>query len=71
MTLLRSALDGVSWDAGRYMRLTNYCSGLCMPEIAAMGALERLDMMLNDASVESTSVISMSGTRPHKRDRLA
>ena len=23
--------------------------GLCMPEIAAMGALERLDMMLNDA----------------------
>ena len=27
----------------------NYCSGLCMPEIAAMGALERLDMMLNDA----------------------
>ena len=31
------------------MRLVNYCSGLCMPEIAAMGALERLDMMLNDA----------------------
>ena len=24
-------------------------SGLCMPEIAAMGALERLDMMLNDS----------------------
>src|SRR5690606_28641969 len=34
---------------GRYIRLTNYCSGLCMPEIAALGALERLDMMLNDA----------------------
>ena len=29
--------------------LVNYCSGLCMPEIAALGALERLDMMLNDA----------------------
>ena len=49
MTLLRSALDGVSRNAGRYIRLTNYCSGLCMPEIAAMSALERLDMMLNDA----------------------
>ena len=36
-------------DLGRYVRLVNYCSGLCMPEIAAMGALERLDMMLNDA----------------------
>jgi len=36
-------------DVGRYIRLCNYCSGLCMPEIAAMGALERLDMMLNDA----------------------
>ncbi|MGI6586288.1 MAG: lysine 5,6-aminomutase subunit alpha TIM-barrel domain-containing protein [Lutisporaceae bacterium] len=22
---------------GRYIRLCNYCSGLCMPEIAAMG----------------------------------
>ncbi|MFQ5662122.1 MAG: lysine 5,6-aminomutase subunit alpha TIM-barrel domain-containing protein, partial [Candidatus Paceibacteria bacterium] len=29
--------------------LVNYCSGLCMPEIAVMGALERLDMMLNDS----------------------
>jgi beta-lysine 5,6-aminomutase alpha subunit len=47
--LMRSALDEVSQEVGRYVRLTNYCSGLCMPEIAAMGALERLDMMLNDA----------------------
>ena len=47
--LMRAALDEVSRDVGRYIRLTNYCSGLCMPEIAAMGALERLDMMLNDA----------------------
>jgi beta-lysine 5,6-aminomutase alpha subunit len=47
--LMRAALDEVSREAGRYIRLTNYCSGLCMPEIAAMGALERLDMMLNDA----------------------
>jgi len=47
--LMRAALDEVSREVGRYVRLTNYCSGLCMPEIAAMGALERLDMMLNDA----------------------
>ncbi len=47
--LMRAALDEVSEELGRYIRLTNYCSGLCMPEIAAMGAFERLDMMLNDA----------------------
>ncbi|MFA5576700.1 MAG: lysine 5,6-aminomutase subunit alpha, partial [Tissierellaceae bacterium] len=47
--LMRRALDQVGEEVGRYIRLTNYCSGLCMPEIAAMGALERLDMMLNDA----------------------
>ncbi|OPJ55544.1 lysine 5,6-aminomutase subunit alpha [Alkalithermobacter paradoxus] len=47
--LMRSALDEVGKELGRYIRLCNYCSGLCMPEIAAMGALERLDVMLNDA----------------------
>lgn len=47
--LMRQALDEVSAELGRYIRLVNYCSGLCMPEIAAMGAIERLDMMLNDA----------------------
>src|SRR5947209_562259 len=47
--LMRAALDETSREVRRYIRLTNYCSGLCMPEIAAMGALERLDMMLNDA----------------------
>lgn len=47
--LMRKALDEASEEHGRYIRLCNYCSGLCMPEIAAMGALERLDMMLNDA----------------------
>ena len=34
---------------GRYIRLTNYASGLCMPEIATLAGLERLDMMLNDS----------------------
>jgi len=47
--LMRAALDEVGTKVGRYIRLTNYCSGLCMPEIAAMGAMERLDMMLNDS----------------------
>lgn len=47
--VMRKALDEVSEEVGRYIHLVNYCSGLCMPEIAAMGALERLDMMLNDA----------------------
>lgn len=47
--LMRQALDEAGEEIGRYIRLTNYCSGLCMPEIAVMGALERLDMMLNDS----------------------
>lgn len=47
--LMRNALDEVGEELGRYIRLCNYCSGLCMPEIAAMGAIERLDVMLNDA----------------------
>ena len=46
--LMRSALDDVSRELGRYVRLTNYASGLCMPEIASLAGLERLDMMLND-----------------------
>src|SRR5437660_4245815 len=47
--IMREALDEESRRLGRYIRLTNYCSGLCMPEIAALGALERLDFLLNDA----------------------
>ena len=47
--IMREALDQVSQEEGRYIRLCNYCSGLCMPEIAVMGAFERLDVMLNDA----------------------
>lgn len=47
--LMRQALDQASKEAGRYVRLVNYASGLCMPEIAVMGAIERLDMMLNDS----------------------
>lgn len=47
--LMREALDEVGEELGRYIRLCNYCSGLCMPEIAAIGAQQRLDVMLNDA----------------------
>jgi len=47
--IMREALDEVGEEVGRYIRLCNYSSGLCMPEIAAMGAVERLDVMLNDA----------------------
>jgi beta-lysine 5,6-aminomutase alpha subunit len=47
--IMRDALDDEGRKLGRYIRLTNYCSGLCMPEIAALGAMERLDFLLNDA----------------------
>lgn len=47
--IMREALDEIGEELHRYIHLVNYASGLCMPEIAAMGALERLDMMLNDS----------------------
>ena len=47
--LMRAGLDEVGEEVGRYIRLCNYASGLCMPEIAYMGSIERLDMMLNDS----------------------
>lgn len=47
--IMRTALDEWTKEHGRYLRLSSFCSGLCMPEIAAMGALEGLDNMVNDA----------------------
>ncbi len=47
--IMREALDDESRRLGRYLQLTNYSSGLCMPEIAFSAAWERLDMLLNDA----------------------
>jgi beta-lysine 5,6-aminomutase alpha subunit len=47
--IVRAALDEIAEKLGRYVMLTNYASGLCMPEIASMAALERLDMLLNDS----------------------
>jgi beta-lysine 5,6-aminomutase alpha subunit len=47
--IMRAALDQWSVANGRYVRLSSFCSGLCMPEIAAMGAIEGFDNMVNDA----------------------
>ncbi len=47
--LIRRALDESTARHGRYVMQTNYSSGLCMAEIAWMAAVERLDMLLNDA----------------------
>jgi beta-lysine 5,6-aminomutase alpha subunit len=47
--IMRAALDEWSQNNGRYVRLSSFCSGLCMPEIAAMGAIEGFDNMVNDA----------------------
>lgn len=47
--IMRSALDDWAKENGRYVRLSSFSSGLCMPEISAMGALECLDNMVNDA----------------------
>jgi beta-lysine 5,6-aminomutase alpha subunit len=47
--IMRAALDEWSVANGRYVRLSSFCSGLCMPEIAAMGAIEGYDNMVNDA----------------------
>jgi len=45
---MRAALDQTSRELGRYVRLTGYASGLCMPEITTLAGLEGLDMMLSD-----------------------
>jgi beta-lysine 5,6-aminomutase alpha subunit len=47
--IVRRALDEASARNDRYCMQTNYSSGLCMAEIAWMAAVERLDMLLNDA----------------------
>ncbi|MDD4212815.1 MAG: lysine 5,6-aminomutase subunit alpha [Bacilli bacterium] len=47
--LMRKALDEVTLEEKRYIKLVNYASGLCMPEIATLAARERLDILLNDS----------------------
>ena len=47
--VMREGLDGWACENDRYVGQSSFCSGLCMPEIAAMGAIEGLDNMVNDA----------------------
>ena len=47
--IMREALDKESEKYGRFIRLVNYSSGLCMAEIAACAAFEDLDILLNDS----------------------
>jgi beta-lysine 5,6-aminomutase alpha subunit len=47
--ILREALDQWCAQHGRYIRLSSFCSGLCMTEFATLGAMEGLDNMVNDA----------------------
>jgi beta-lysine 5,6-aminomutase alpha subunit len=47
--IMREAMDEWSEEHGRYIRLSSFCSGLCMSEIASMGAWEGFDNMVNDA----------------------
>jgi len=47
--IMRQAMDEWSELHGRYVRVSSFCSGLCMSEIAAMGAWEGFDNMVNDA----------------------
>jgi beta-lysine 5,6-aminomutase alpha subunit len=47
--IMREQMDEWSEEHGRYVRLSSFCSGLCMSEIAVMGAWEGFDNMVNDA----------------------
>ncbi len=47
--IVRRAVEEATVESNRYIHQTNYSSGLCMAEIAWMAAVERLDMLLNDA----------------------
>jgi beta-lysine 5,6-aminomutase alpha subunit len=47
--IMREAMDEWGERNGRYIRISSFCSGLCMAEIATIGALEGLDNLVNDA----------------------
>ncbi len=47
--IVREGLDEWCERNGRYVRLSSFCSGLCMSEFATLGAMEGLDNMVNDA----------------------
>jgi beta-lysine 5,6-aminomutase alpha subunit len=47
--IMREGLDEWCERNGRYVRLSSFCSGLCMSEFATLGAWEGFDNMVNDA----------------------
>jgi beta-lysine 5,6-aminomutase alpha subunit len=47
--IMREGLDEWCERNERYVRLSSFCSGLCMSEFATIGAMEGLDNMVNDA----------------------
>jgi beta-lysine 5,6-aminomutase alpha subunit len=47
--IMREGLDEWCERNGRYVRLSSFCSGLCMSEFATLGAMEGLENMVNDA----------------------
>jgi beta-lysine 5,6-aminomutase alpha subunit len=47
--IMREGLDEWCEQHGRYVRLSSFCSGLCMSEFATLGAMEGLENMVNDA----------------------
>jgi beta-lysine 5,6-aminomutase alpha subunit len=65
--LMRAALDETSRELGRYVRLTNYASGLCMPEIATLAGLERLDIIFRDINPIRTFVDQRFSRQVHAR----
>lgn len=46
---LRETLDDISREIRRYVRMSGSTSGLCMPELSAIAALEGVDFVQNDA----------------------
>lgn len=47
--LLQKVIEGLSYELGRYVRVCQFSSGLCMPELAVIGATEGIDYLVNDA----------------------
>lgn len=46
--LMREALDDISHELRRYVRMCQYSSGLCMPELTSLAAMEGVDYLVND-----------------------
>ena len=58
--IMREAMDEWSEQHGRYVRLSSFCSGLCMSEIAAMGAWRASTTWSTTPSTGSSTATSTS-----------